>query len=382
MDEEFALISPIFPSSGGVATYTKYLFDEEIKINKNIVVLADKLSIKLDENKNINRCWDKNLKFPYQLSKEIIKRKIKKIHIQQEMHIFGSKITAFILPFFILFLRSIKREITVTLHGVVPLNEVDKDFLKENGYSGNPVLIKLVLKILYSLICLFSSKIIVHEKKFKDYLKDYWVDIDKVYVIGHGIKSKDNLLSKKISRERLGLQDKYTFLYFGYVTGYKGIELLMDALKKIKYNDFNLIFVGSVHPRLKDEPKYKDYYNNIKDFISNDKRCIFSGYVDEKDIDYYFRAADCSIFPYTVQMSSSGPMALAIANENLIIASESFNSVVLKKLIFKRNPDSLIDLMKQAKTGKLNSEIKEIANMKKRLSWTNIAKKTLGVINK
>lgn len=375
-----AIISTIFPSSGGVATYTKYLFDELKKIDKEVIVSADKLEKTPNEDKDIIRCWNHSPRYVYQIDKEIIKRKIKKAHFQQEFHLYGNKITAFILPFNMLLLRLLGKEVIITLHGVVPLKEVDKEFLKENGYSGSPFIIKWGLKILYSFLCLSANKVIVHERKFKDYLEDYYVNPNKLYVVNHGIKSLNKLIDKEKAKKILGIKNKkYTFVYFGYVTGYKGIELLIDALKKIKEDNFNLIVMGSKHPRLKEEKFYKDYYDNIKSFFKKDKRCIFVDYAKEDEVNYYFRAADCGVFPYKVQIASSGPMSLAIANEILVIASDAFEGVLPEQLIFKQSTDSLMQKLREAKSGKLNKNLMAIKEIKDRSSWNNIAKKTMEV---
>ena len=250
--------------------------------------------------------------------------------------------------------------------------------MKENGYGGSVFITKLGLKILYSSLCLVSNKVIVHEFKLKEYLKDYWVNTKKVFVIHHGI-NKINLVDKEIAKSKLKLNNKYTFLYFGYVTGYKGIELIINALKKIKDEDFNFIIVGSEHPRLKDEENYKKYYGDIKKFFDNDKRCKFTGYVPENEVNSYFRASDCVVLPYTVQMSSSGPMAIAIANELLILGSDSFEGVLPNNLLFRRDEKDLIRIMEEAKSGELNMMLPTIKKIKKDLLWKNIAKDTLEV---
>ncbi len=380
MKNKTAMVSTLFPSSGGVATYTKYLFDELKNLDEEMLIIADRINEIVKEESNIIRCWDHKPKYFFQIFPYIIKNKVKKVHIQQELHLFGNKITAFLLPFNIFLLRIFGKEVIITLHGVVPLKEVNKDFLKENGYSGKPFFMKFALNILYSSLCFFSSKVIVHEEKFKEYLKDYFVNTNKVYVVGHGIKEIKTLIPKEEAKKKIKLiNNKYTFLYFGYVTGYKGIELIIEALKGIKDKDFNFIIVGSEHPRLKEEESYKIYYNDIKSFFKKDKRCRFFGYVPEDEVNYYFRASDCAVFPYTVQMSSSGPMALAIANEVLVLGSDAFKGVLPDELIFQRNKESLIVLMKMAKKSKLNSYKKAIKQMKVNLSWHNIAKKTVEV---
>jgi glycosyltransferase involved in cell wall biosynthesis len=374
--EKTAIISTIYPSQGGVATYTRYLVDQLIKNEENLIVLADKLNCSEKEPDYVIRCWDKNWKYPFQIIKEVSKRKINIVHIQQELNIFGGKETALLLPLLIFLLRLKRIKVIITFHGVIPLNEVTNEFLEENGYTGNPILLSFGLKLLYSLIGLFSNKIIVHEPKFKDYLKYYLINLNKVIVIKHGVKEMKQLIPKSIARKKLGVKNKYTFLYFGYITGYKGLELIIKTLKDLEDDDFNFLIIGSRHPRLKNNPAYIKYYVSIKKYFEKDKRCKFFDYAKEEEVNYYFRAADCAIFPYTVQMSSSGPMALAIANETLCIASEVFKGVLIDELIFNKDKDDLKKLMLKAKANKLSKYTKIIKEMKFNLSWKNIAKQT------
>lgn len=377
-----AIVTTYYPDTGGVSTYSKYLFEEVQKIDKDVIVLASKIDCNYSNN-NVLKSWDKNPLFVFQILRDSIKNKIKIIHIQQEMHIFGSKLNSFFLPLLVLLLRILRKKVIITIHGVVPLKSFNKDFMKENGYSGNPLIIKWILLVLYFFISLFPNRIIVHEKKFKEYLKDYYVNVKKVDVIGHGIRTPELLLNKYEAKKKIGLKNnKYTFLYFGYITGYKGIDLIVSALKMYKDLNFNFIVVGSKHPRLKHEKEYQKYYNKIKSFFEKDKRCLFTGYVEENLVDNYFRAADCLILPYTVQMSSSGPMALGFANENLILGSDVFEGVLPDEFLFERNANSLVKMMREAKNNDYNDKYYKIIEIKNKLSWKNIAKETLEVYYK
>ncbi|WP_456325923.1 glycosyltransferase [Desulfonauticus submarinus] len=374
-----AIVTTYFPDEGGVSTYSKYFFQELKKIDKEIIVFAAKIGQRY-KDKRVIPCWNKNLLFPFQILISTLKANVKVIHFQFEVHLFGSKLNLFTFPFLVFFLRLLKRKVIVTLHGVIPLTHFNKNFLKENGYSGNAKIVKVGLILIYYLICKFSSKIIVHDKKLKKYLKDYKINLNKVEVIPHGIKGNVSLIDRTEARNRIGISNKkYTFLYFGYITGYKGIELIIKALKKFKSNDFNFIIVGSQHPRLKDKISYQNYYKKIKDFFVKDPRCLFKGYIAENKVNYYFRASHCLVLPYSIHMSSSGPMALGISNEILVIGSTSFAGVLPKNLLFKRDANSLIKKMKEAMNSVLDKELNYILKLKREMNWEKVAKKTLEV---
>ena len=76
-------------------------------------------------------------------------------------------------------------------------------------------------------------------------------------------------------------------------------------------------------------------------------------------------------------MSSSGPMALALANDNLIIASDAFQGFIPNNLLFKKTSESLIEKINEAIENKLSKN--KLNKLKNSLLWQKIAKKTIGV---
>jgi glycosyltransferase involved in cell wall biosynthesis len=137
-----AIISTFFPSQGGVATYTKYLYENLTNKNIDILILADTLEkedvhILTPNNINIIRCWDKSPKLISQLTKQIIKNRIDIIHIQYEINLFGNKLNSMSIMVLLFILKLFNKKIIITLHAVIPLNRIDNQFLKENNFSGN-----------------------------------------------------------------------------------------------------------------------------------------------------------------------------------------------------------------------------------------------------
>ena len=71
MKDKIAMVSTFYPNPGGVATYTKYLADELLKLDDSILFLAQKLDKPTKESKNIIRCWEPSLIFFYKSLKEV-----------------------------------------------------------------------------------------------------------------------------------------------------------------------------------------------------------------------------------------------------------------------------------------------------------------------
>lgn len=373
--------------AGGVASYTKNLATN-ILIHKEdeIYILCNKLNGKsesyLEDNINIIRCFDKNPKFFIQLLKEITKIKPDAIHFQQELSLFGGIATAYLLQWLLFFLR--KHNLIITLHGVVSLKSINKDFIKENN-SNLPVwLTKIAFYIIYKPLCIWPRKIIVHEEYFKNILIDeYKVKKDKIEVIYHGVENL-KCIPRDSACEMLNIDsNKDICLFMGYLTGYKGIDLLIEGFAeycKINKNAFLLIGAGE-HPKLKNDRDYLKEYKRLEDkaknLISENQYC-WAGFIEEADIVNYYSACDVLVFPYTTAMSFSGPAALAIGYEKPFLASDVFSEILSEKLIFKRTAIDLSEKLKEFFGDKERFGVLAI-EMKKGRLWSVIGSKTYNV---
>lgn len=342
-------------TEGGVAGYTKTLtncFPE----HKNITLYAQKIKNKTDEyfedGIQIYRVWNKGILYPFQLIKKILKKKHEIIHIQHEFFLYGGALSSILFLLLPVTLKLLRIPCIVTMHGIVPLSCIDDNFVRENKSSLHPFLVKLGFRFLTNWIHRLSTKIIVHEEKFRVSLKEeYKCSPLKCAVIPLGIEIKNDAIAKNIAKERLNLTGKKIILFFGYITGYKGIELLIEAFRLLSRSnsDYVLIIAGGDHPRMKQYPSYQEYVDNLKKSAKSisSSQVIFTGHVPENEINIYFSAADLAVFPYTVGMSSSASVAFAISyNKPFIVSDVLGNSTGLKESIFERTPESLAKAIK------------------------------------
>ncbi|RLG82244.1 MAG: hypothetical protein DRO40_08190 [Thermoprotei archaeon] len=340
-----AIVSP-YPPPGkkhvygsGVVSYTKNLV-EALRIvapqNVQIFVIADKLMntrrVYREDGVYIIRCFSKNALYIFQIFRQICKIRPDIIHLQHEYFLYGGLLSAILFPFLVLLSRLIAKNVVVTLHhGVFPLSNLDdKDFRKENGLRGPPFLLKLGLLTITRMIALLAHRIIVHELFMKKYLVvDYKVPLHKIKIVPHGVENAETL-PKEEAKKKLRLEGKTVLLYFGYLTGYKGIKEFLDAYKEIakKIPSTVLVIAGGPHPRLIKEKWYRDWIHDlvkkalaIQREIKDSGRIVFTGYVPEDKIPLYFSAADIVVLPYKARIAASGPEALAIAFEKPYLIS-------------------------------------------------------------
>ena len=335
---------------GGVALFTKKLIRGiPYAETDRVYVLCDKVNGRreeyFEEGIKIIRCFDTNLLFVFQLWRELKKIKPAVVHIQQELNLYGGVINAYLLQWLVLLLRSSR--VLLTLHGVVSFKLIDKNFVRENNSNQPIFLVKWAFYLIYKPLCLFARKIIVHENIFKQILtKDYGIKESKIKVI-HLIVENLIPLTQIAARRKLGVSaEKNVVLFMGYLTGYKGLDLLLEGFAeyaKVDPQAFLIITAGK-HPKLSSDKDYLKEYRRLEDKAKSlivAKQYCWDGFVAEKEIINYYSAGDVSIYPYTIQMSSSGPMALAIGYGKPFLASEVFaNLVDCPAMLFKRDKES------------------------------------------
>ena len=122
------------------------------------------------------------------------------------------------------------------------------------------------------------------------YLKE---DLKKASNLGSKVvynKIDTKRFNKKIKGDKIikkyNLKNKKVLLYVGRVAPHKGIHLLLESFKIIKKNfpTAKLIIAG--------KPTFNDYFNKLKRLA--DKEVIFTGFVDDKDLPYYYAA--CNVY--------------------------------------------------------------------------------------
>lgn len=377
-------------NAGGVSSYTKNLMTAMVSgayEDKEGVffVLCQKINGRYESYEEngirIVRCFDRTPKFLWQILKEVKKISPDVVHIQQELALFGNVFTAYLLQWAVFFLK--KYRPVITLHGVVSLRKIDKEFVKTNN-SNLPVwLIRLGFYIIYKPLCVFSKRIIVHEDVFKRILAvEYGVKQEKIAVIHHGVEDLKSITKEEACRQLQLDSTKDIVLFMGYLAGYKGLDLLLDSFSSYaEKNQKAFLVIGSgKHPKLANDSDYKKDYERIlrkaKEKIRPDQY-RWDGFINEKNIVNYYSAADVSVYPYTISMSSSGPMAFAIGYEKPFLASDVFRGIIDDEaFLFTRTEEGLLRRLSIFFEDK-DSFSTAIREIKSERLWPKIAKETV-----
>lgn len=372
-------------SEGGVASYTQNLVEGISKQSEDMRVLGNGTAPSGKKDlEEVIRCWQPGLAYPFRIWKEIRRRKPKLVHLQHELFLYGPGLSALMFPLLLLLIRS-QTKVVVTLHGFLPLSKLSRTFIQENGLKGHPKLLYVVLYSLIRTIVMLAHHVIVHEAKLKKYLvEEYHCRSRKITVIPHGVEFFDEKPNSQAAKQSLGLDGKKVVLYLGYLTGYKGVELLIEAFEQSAkdHPDWVLLFGGGPHPRRKEEPEYQAYLKTLDEAferLGDQARPL--GFVPEEDLANVFSAADVVVFPYRVVISSSGPLALCIAYDRPFLASAAFEGVLSQNVLFDLTPEALAAKLEDFfASDQLTHHARDVsAEWQQHRNWKQVARRTLTV---
>lgn len=119
-------------------------------------------------------------------------------------------------------------------------------------------------------------------------------------------------LPKSDARLKLGLTAGKIMLFFGYIRAYKGLTILIEAMKEIP--DAMLLAVGEFYD---DEAKYRSLIGSLG--LESRVR-IVSSYVPNDEVAAYFSAADVVVLPY-LSATQSGIVQIAYNFDRPVIAT-------------------------------------------------------------
>lgn len=195
-----------------------------------------------------------------------------------------------IFPFFspldllvIFFLKLKRQRVTYCFH----------DFYLHKGERN--VLIQLILFFNY----IFSCKIVVFNKNVQDDVKGSYLYKwfkKPVYLLAHGIRQSNKPVLSLPTDSSLNL------LFFGRVVKYKGLHILIQALKNIELDENKLRVIVCGNGKIEEELLNEMYVDNRVEIINS--------WVSEEFVMDLFAKTHLMVMPY-VGATQSGVMAKA-----------------------------------------------------------------------
>lgn len=318
-------------TGGGIASYTKntLLAIKKASPDQKIVVLAnivDESETYIENDILIIRCWDRNLSLYPNLIHQLFKfNKVNKVLFEFEFAAYGDFLTTSLIPLLLGILRLTGKSTTTVLHQVV--SDL-KQLAQHVGLSKKPKSLSIYnnsLHFFYKLIVELSHQVVTLEESLTEKVKAI-TGQSHVTTIPHGLfPKKPHQRNRAVFNLNLDPQNRYV-LAFGYLSHYKGSDLIVEAFKKpikVAGKTVKLILAGGESPTQGQKHHYRGFYKKLYDAIDNNPNIVHTGFVPETRIQNYFSASDLVVFPYRTFMSASGPLSLAAMYQRPFLVSES-----------------------------------------------------------
>jgi len=194
------------------------------------------------------------------------------------------------------------------------------------------------------------------------------------------------IISKIEAREKLKIKaDESIILFFGFIRKYKGLDILLDAMKVIKENqksqisNLKLLVAGEFY-----EDK-KPYLEQIKNLGINDDVILRTDFIPDSEVKYYLCAADVVIQPYR-NATQSGVTPLAYYFEKPMIVTNVGGLPLLVPnekagLVTEPNAPSIANaILRFYRLGE-NYFLPHLRSEKQKFSWSNLVNAIKKLVN-
>ena len=226
-----------------------------------------------------------------------------------------------------------------------------------------------------------SAEVIVNSNYMKNELQRlFGLPYEKINVIPNGVNlSLFNGIERDYNfRRKYAMDNEKIILFMGRLVYEKGIQHLISAMPKILqgYHDSKLVICGKGGMQ-------RELQQQVNAMGIGNKVC-FAGYMNGKDVQRMYKAADIAVFPSTYE--PFGIVALeAMLSENPIVVSDigGLNEIVEHRVngmkAYCGNPNSIADsILELLYDHKLCADITRKAKNKVRneYNWSKIAQDT------
>ena len=226
-----------------------------------------------------------------------------------------------------------------------------------------------------------STEVIVNSNYMKNELQRlFGLPFEKINVVPNGVNLNifAGVERDYEFRRRYAMDNEKIILFMGRLVYEKGIQNLIAAMPKILngYNDAKLVIAGK--GGMIDELRQQVHALGI------DNKVYFAGYMNGKDVQKMYKAADISVFPSTYE--PFGIVALeAMLSENPIVVSDigGLNEIVQHRengmKAYAGNPNSIADSVLELLFDHqlCNNIVKKAKNkVRNEYNWNKIAQDT------
>ena len=239
----------------------------------------------------------------------------------------------------------------------------------------------ITAKFIYNL----TDIVLTHNTFSKnEIIKVTSISSSNIYIIPHGNYTPFISIQndKNNSKEKLNLpKDKTILLFFGMIKKVKGLEILLEAFKKVVDTNSDIVLLIAGKPWENDFDEYQKMIdrNNLSKHI-----ILHTKFIPHEDVEHYYCASDLVVLPYK-KIYQSGVLMMTLSYERPAIVSnlpplmEVISDNENGFLFEAENSKDLSDKLIQILADKKNLEIvrkKGIELINTKYGWDEIGRLT------
>ncbi|HEX4958431.1 MAG TPA: glycosyltransferase family 4 protein [Lacibacter sp.] len=180
-------------------------------------------------------------------------------------------------------------------------------------------------------------------------------------------------ISKQEARAHLNIpSNEFIFLFFGFIRKYKGLDLLLEAVAKLKERrqHIKVLVAGEFYE------DRKQYDELIQQWNINDQLILKTDFIPDSEVKYYLCAADAVVQPYR-NATQSGVTPLAYHFEVPMIVTNVGGLPALVPhnkagLVCEPNAEAIAQTMLTMQQEGTTHFIPGLQEEKKKYAWNNI----------
>ncbi len=319
------IVSPYPPSHTGPAQHCQLLARELARRGHEVEVLANANQSpegRPEDRVTIVRGWHRGPHHVLGILAGARRTQAEVIHMNFTFTMYGGPVSALLAPWLVREM-SRRRPVVVTLFDVLPIAEIDRATLDLYEAHLPPSLVRAGMRWVLRSVARHAERVVVQNAVVGEILrKDYGVPPEKivttpcpVYPFSPPLPIRSGPPAHP-SDPGVGLSPRRQVLCYGFLAPYKGIEVLLQALARVRGRvppemRTHLVIAGETHPRLRYD--YRSTLERLGQELGLTPEDVsFRGYVEDEEAIRLCVTSDAVILPYLRTTGASGTLATAI----------------------------------------------------------------------
>jgi glycosyltransferase involved in cell wall biosynthesis len=188
-------------------------------------------------------------------------------------------------------------------------------------------------------------------------------------------------ISKEAARKKLGIdKEERILLFFGFIRKYKGLDILLDAVKQLStfnFKPFKLLVAGEFYE------DRKPFDEQIEKLGIQDNLILITDFIPDSEVKYYLCAADVVVQPYrNATQSGVTPLAYHFEVPMIVTNVGGLPSLVPDGkvgLIAEPNADAIAQKIIEFFDKGSSSFLPHLKEEKKKYSWAKMTEAILAL---